>query len=55
MEKLSLILANILEIIVNNYSDDIAMIIGALSDVRITKGKALWTSNFTPPRRSGAF
>jgi hypothetical protein len=28
---------------------------GALSDVRITKGKALWTSNFTPPRRSGAY
>ncbi len=24
-------------------------------DIRITKGKALWTSNFTPPRRSGAF
>lgn len=29
MEKLSLILANILEVIVNNYADDIAMLIGA--------------------------
>lgn len=27
---------------------------GYLTDVRVT-GKALWTSNFTPPRRSGAF
>jgi hypothetical protein len=28
---------------------------GYLSDIRLTKGKALWTSNFTPPRRSGAY
>lgn len=28
---------------------------GNLQDIRITKGKALWTSNFTPPRRSGAY
>lgn len=28
---------------------------GYIQDFRITKGKALWTSNFTPPRRSGAF
>lgn len=26
-----------------------------IQDFRITKGKALWTSNFIPPRRSGAF
>lgn len=28
---------------------------GFIQDFRITKGKALWTSNFTPPRRSGAY
>lgn len=28
---------------------------GYIQDFRVTKGKALWTSNFTPPRRSGAF
>lgn len=28
---------------------------GYLQDLRVFKGKALWTSNFTPPRRSGAF
>jgi hypothetical protein len=29
--------------------------LGHMQDIRITKGKALWTSNFTPPRRSGAY
>lgn len=28
---------------------------GYISDFRLIKGIALWTANFTPPRRSGAF
>ena len=40
---------------IGTYYDGSYDYIGYLSDVRITKGKALWTSNFTPPRRSGAY
>ena len=37
------------------YAYPSSYITGYMQDIRIIKGRALWTSNFTPPRRSGAY